>query len=60
MFCDMEHIDRKILQIVQHDAVISLDQLGEHVSLSRNTCWRRVKQLENREIIIRRVALAES
>jgi Lrp/AsnC family transcriptional regulator len=49
--------DRRILRLMQDDATLSVDQLSEQVSLSRNACWRRVKVLEEAGVIARKVAL---
>lgn len=54
-----DETDRKILRALQEDAVISMDALSEKVSLSRNACWRRVKQLEDSGVIRARVALID-
>ena len=55
----LDEIDRKILNVLQADAAISLDQLGETIGLSRNACWRRVKAMETSGIITKRVALTD-
>lgn len=55
----LDPIDRKILAQLQRDADVSLDALGESVGLSRNACWRRVKQLESSGVIKKRVALLD-
>ena len=49
--------DRAILKALQRDATISLEALAERLNLSTNACWRRVKKLEARGVIERRVAL---
>ena len=67
-FCDFvpiiikkfDKIDRKILNHLQIDAALSVDQLAEKVHLSRNACWRRVKQLEQQGVIKKRVALIDA
>ena len=56
---ELDEIDRKILNVLQADAAISLDQLGETIGLSRNACWRRVKAMETSGIITKRVALID-
>ena len=43
----------------QRDASISIEDLAEKIHLSRNACWRRVKQLEERGIIRSRVVLVD-
>ena len=55
----IDEIDRRILRVLQQDASISVDALGEKVHLSRNACWRRVKQLEERGVIRGRVTLVD-
>ena len=55
----LDEIDRKILNVLQADAAISLDQLGETIGLSRNACWRRVKAMETSGVITKRVALID-
>jgi len=52
---NIDYIDRNILIILQQDAGISLDDLSAQVALSRNACWRRIKQMETNGTITRRV-----
>lgn len=54
---DIDSNDRAILKALQKDASISLEALAGELSLSTNACWRRVKKLEARGVIERRVAL---
>jgi Lrp/AsnC family transcriptional regulator len=55
----LDKIDRKILATLQHDASMSMDTLSESVNLSRNACWRRVKQMEDDGIIKARVVIVD-
>lgn len=55
----IDHIDARILQLLQRDATVSLDTLAETVALSRNAIWRRMKALEERGVIKNRVALLD-
>lgn len=55
----MDKKDRLILEALQPDASLSMDALAERVNLSRNACWRRVKQMEERAIIRGRVTLVD-
>ncbi len=48
-------MDRKILAILQQDGSVNLDDLSAQVALSRNACWRRIKQMETNGTIARRV-----
>lgn len=43
---DLDRIDRRILQELQHNARISNQELADKVGLSPSPCLRRVKQLE--------------
>ena len=51
--------DRRILGELQRNAAVSIEALAERVHLSRNACWRRVKQLEERQVLRQRVALVD-
>ena len=55
----IDKIDIKILTLLQKDAAVSMDILSERVGLSRNACWRRVKQMEDADVILGRVALLD-
>ena len=57
IFWDMDKIDHKLLHLLQRNSDTSLDEISESVNLSRNACWRRIKQLEQTGVIERRVAL---
>jgi Lrp/AsnC family transcriptional regulator len=56
---NLDQIDRRILNFLQIDASVTIDFLAEKVHLSRNACWRRVKQMETQGVIIGRVALVD-
>ena len=56
----MDDRDISILREVQRDAALSIEDLAERVNLSRNACWRRLKQLEDKGIIRGRVALLDA
>ena len=55
----LDNYDHTVLTELQKDASISMDVLSERVNLSRNACWRRVRQLEESGIIQSRVALVD-
>lgn len=57
---EIDTMDRMILAELQRDGTLSVDQLSERVSLSRNACWRRVKMMEEDGIITGRVALVDA
>jgi Lrp/AsnC family transcriptional regulator len=56
----MDTTDRKLLDILQHDAGLSLDALSTRMALSRNACWRRIKRLEDAGVIKARVTLLDA
>ncbi|MEE9313250.1 MAG: Lrp/AsnC family transcriptional regulator [Rhizobiaceae bacterium] len=56
----LDDFDRTILRLLQKDASLSIDALAERVALSRNACWRRVKNLEEVGVIKGRVALVDA
>ncbi|MEO0358007.1 MAG: Lrp/AsnC family transcriptional regulator [Pseudomonadota bacterium] len=51
MMMELDKYDRAILTCLQDDALISMDHLAERVHLSRNACWRRIKQMETARVI---------
>ena len=56
---ELDQIDRRILRELQRDAALGVEALGERVGLSRNACWRRVRQMEEAGVITARVALVD-
>ena len=52
--------DVAILKILQTDSTRSLESIADEVGISLNTCWRRVKALEEFGILGRRVALLDN
>jgi Lrp/AsnC family transcriptional regulator len=57
---EIDPMDRRILAELQRDGTLSVDQISERVSLSRNACWRRVRMMEEAGIITGRVALVDA
>nr|WP_213395530.1 Lrp/AsnC family transcriptional regulator [Yoonia sp.] len=55
----IDETDRRILQVLQTDASLSVDDISAAVHLSRNACWRRIKALEQAGVIRARVALVD-
>lgn len=47
----LDHIDQKILNILQLDASVSQRDLAEKIGLSQNACWRRLQALQKSGII---------
>jgi Lrp/AsnC family transcriptional regulator, cysteine-sensing transcriptional activator len=58
----MEQIDRKdreILRLLQVDAGLSMADLAERSALSKTAVWRRVRELEARGVIRRRITVLD-
>jgi Lrp/AsnC family transcriptional regulator len=53
----MDATDRKILDLLQRDATLSIAEIGERVGLSQTPCWKRIQRLEGEGVVERRVAL---
>ena len=54
-----DSIDRRILDLLQADATISIGEIAARVGLSQTPCWRRIHRLERDRVIERRVALID-
>jgi Lrp/AsnC family transcriptional regulator len=55
----MDATDRKILQIMQADASLSIAAIAAKVGLSQTPCWKRIQRLELEGVIRRRIALLD-
>ena len=55
----MDSFDKSILANLQHDADISVRDLGARVGLSHTPCWRRVRNLIETGLIRKRVSLLD-
>ena len=55
----IDETDRQILRYLQQDATTSLESLADQLSVSVNTCWRRVRRLEEQGILKARVAICD-
>jgi len=55
----MDEIDRKILRLLQRDAHMTAQAIGEAVGLSPSPCLRRIRILEERGVIRGYVALVD-
>lgn len=56
----IDETDKSILRLLQADATLSADDISARVHLSRNACWRRIKQMEAAGFITSRVALVDA
>jgi Lrp/AsnC family transcriptional regulator len=59
-FDEMDAIDKKILDLLQRDATISIAEIGQRVGLSQTPCWKRIQRLEAEGVIRGRVALLDA
>jgi Lrp/AsnC family transcriptional regulator len=55
----LDAVDAKILDLIQHDAALSVAEIAERVGLSSSPCWRRIKRLEDAGIVQRRVTILD-
>ncbi len=55
----MDEIDKKIVQLLQVDASISVREIADQVGLTSTPCWRRIQALETSGVITKRVALVD-
>ena len=53
----MDKLDKKILTLIQQDSSLTTTEIAEQVGLSTTPCWRRLQNLEKRNVIRKRVAL---
>ena len=55
----MDSTDRKILNLLQTDASLTVKQIAQHIALSVTPCWKRIQKLEQNGFIRARVALLD-
>ncbi|RJF90483.1 Lrp/AsnC family transcriptional regulator [Sphingomonas cavernae] len=55
----LDSFDRKLLTIVQHDADLTAEALGERVGLSASAVLRRLKRLRAEGVIVASIALVD-
>lgn len=55
----MDNKDRKILELLQQNALYTAAELAEQVGLTTTPCWRRIQKLEAQGYIKSRVALLD-
>ena len=47
----LDHIDRKILGLMQAEPGLNAGAIGERVGLSQSACWRRIQRLREEGVI---------
>jgi len=55
----MDAKDKRILELLQGDAMLTAAEIAEQVGLTTTPCWRRIQKLEEQGYITRRVALLD-
>jgi len=55
----LDAVDARILDLIQHDAALSVAEIADRVGLSSSPCWRRIKRLEEEGVIQRRVTVLD-
>ena len=55
----LDPVDARILDLIQHDAGLSVAEIADRVGLSSSPCWRRIKRLEDVGVIRGRVTLLD-
>lgn len=53
----LDNYDRKILQLLQADAGLSVGEVADLVGMSKSACWRRIQKFEQEGVIKQRVTL---
>jgi Lrp/AsnC family transcriptional regulator len=56
----LDHIDLKILGMLQEDATTPIARIADRVGLSQTPCWKRIQKYEQAGIIARRVAVLDA
>jgi Lrp/AsnC family transcriptional regulator len=57
---ELDAIDLRILDLLQHDASLSIAEIAEKVNLSSSPAWRRIERLKKAGVITRQVTLLDS
>ena len=47
----LDHIDRRILEILQTEPGVNATLIGERIGLSQSACWRRIQSLREQGVI---------
>ena len=55
----MDKKDRRILELLQQDAMLTAAELADEVGLTTTPCWRRIQKLDEQGYIKQRVALLD-
>lgn len=56
---ELDRVDRRILEVLQHEGALPVAEVAARTGLSTTTCWRRIQQLEQSGVIKGRVAIID-
>src|SRR5450755_3121228 len=56
----VDKLDRRILDLLQHDGALAASDIADRVGLSKAPCWRRIKRLQVAGVIKQTVALLDA
>jgi len=56
----MDKIDRRILELLQHNGDLTAVEVADRVGLSKAPCWRRIKKLQEEGVLKKTVALLDA
>jgi Lrp/AsnC family transcriptional regulator len=56
----MDKLDRRILELLQHNGELTAADIADRVGLSKAPCWRRIKKLQEDGVIKQTVALLDA
>lgn len=54
-----DNMDRKILNLMQEDASLTIAEIADRVALTHSPCWRRIQRLREEGVIVRQVTLLD-
>jgi Lrp/AsnC family transcriptional regulator len=55
----LDSFDRRILALLQEDATTPIAKIAAAIGMSQTPCWKRIKQLERKGVIRKRVVLLD-
>lgn len=55
----MDDLDRRILNVLQHDATLSVERIAALVHSSKSPVWNRIRRLREAGVIDRQVAILD-
>lgn len=59
MSVELDAIDLRILDLLQHDASLSIAEIADKVNLSSSPAWRRIERLKKAGVVTRQVTLLD-